>query len=138
MEALRFQRNQSPFVPSMYEVQRYNCHKYGHVVANCRRRVYRSQQQSLQQYQQPRILGNMYNHSFYSYFYSCNSFVNKEINCRINRGGEAHFMQVLNLAWAEEDLILLSMWSVIHAIILAIWQVIVCCPIIQDIIDKSS
>lgn len=47
-------------------------------------------------------------------------------------------MQCLDLAWAEEYLIPFSMWSVIHAINLDLWQEVVFFPIIEAKTDKRK
>lgn len=69
----------------MSNVKCYNCHKYGHIATNCWRRMYRSNKQRLQQYQQPRRLTYKYNCDFYGYFYSCHLFGHKTINCEYNQ-----------------------------------------------------
>lgn len=81
---VKFQRNQSPFVPFVHNVERYNCHKFGHIATNCQRRTYSSNQQRFQQYQQPRRMSNRYTCDFYGYCYSCHLFGHKAIDYMSN------------------------------------------------------
>lgn len=50
-KTIKFQRKQIPFVPFVHNVECYSCHKFGHVATKCKRRMYRFNQQILQQYQ---------------------------------------------------------------------------------------
>lgn len=73
----------------MHKIECYNCHKFGHVVANYEIIMYIRNQWSLQQYQQPRRLAIKYNHASYGYCYSSYLFG--------HNGGEAHCMQGIDL-----------------------------------------
>lgn len=80
-----FQRNQSPFVTFVHKIECYSCHKFGHVVANCKSRMYRLNRHRLQKYQKPQRLANRYNNGFYGYCYSCNLFGHKAYDYRSNQ-----------------------------------------------------
>lgn len=89
-----FQRNQSPFVPFVHNVECYNYHKFGNISTNCLSRLYRPYQQRFQKFQQPRRMVNRYNYSFYGYCNSCHLFGHKEIDYRSN-----HQRRDTLLAW---------------------------------------
>lgn len=63
----------------MDEIECFNCHDFGNVVANCRRRMHSSMQQIDQPKGGPTF---RYRHSFNGHCFSCNIFGHKSIDFR--------------------------------------------------------